>query len=111
MSQEPQKRGLDDLDKRLQAARERQQTKEGGRHVGHTQAGAAWRMIIELVTGMGVGFGIGYGLDYLLGTLPIFLVIFCLLGFAAGVRVMMQTASEIQREEAKRLEQDETDGR
>ena len=44
-----------------------------------------------------VGFGIGYGLDYFLNTLPIFLVTFTLLGFAAGVRIMMQTAKELQR--------------
>ena len=58
---------------------------------------SAWRMVIELVTGMLVGFGIGYGLDYFFDTLPIFLVSFTLLGFAAGVRIMMQTAKELQR--------------
>ena len=110
MGHEPRKSGLDDLDKRLQAARERHAEKEGGRHVGHTQAGVAWRMIIELVTGMGVGFGIGYGLDYVFGTMPIFLVLFCLLGFAAGVRVMIQTAREVQMEAARRPDEDETHG-
>ena len=103
---------LSDFDDRLRDARERQEHKEGGRHVGHTNAGAAWRMIIELVTGMGVGFGIGYGLDYLFGTLPIFLVLFCLLGFAAGVRVMIRTAQEVQEEsEAARRDEDEHDGK
>lgn len=57
----------------------------------------AWRMVIELVTGLGVGFGIGYGLDMLFGTLPLFLVLFVLLGFAAGVRVMLGTARELGR--------------
>ena len=65
----------------------------------------AWRMVIELVTGMGVGFGIGYGLDYAFGTLPIFLVIFCLMGFAAGVRVMIQTAQELAAEEQRKGEE------
>jgi ATP synthase protein I len=36
-------------------------------------------------------------LDYFFDTLPIFLVSFTLLGFAAGVRIMMQTAKELQR--------------
>ena len=53
-------------------------------------------MVIELVSGLGLGFGIGYGLDVLFGTLPIFLVLFTLLGFAAGVNVMLRTAREIQ---------------
>jgi len=66
----------------------------------HSQAQHAWRMVIELVAGLGIGFGIGYGLDVLLGTLPIFLVLFVLLGFAAGVRTMMRTAKEIQMEDA-----------
>lgn len=103
---------LSELEQKLQEARERQEVKEGGRHVGQTNAGAAWRMIIELTVGMIVGFGIGYGLDYLFGTLPIFLVIFCLLGFAAGVRVMIQTAREVQEDsEAARRNEDERDGK
>lgn len=57
----------------------------------------AWRMVIELVTGLGVGFGIGYGLDVLFGAMPLFLVLFVLLGFAAGVRVMLGTARELGR--------------
>lgn len=92
------------LEKRLDAANAKQDEPEGPAHHAHTEVGAAWRMVIELVTGMGVGFAIGYGLDYVFGTLPIFLVIFCLLGFAAGVRVMMQTAQEYQREEEKKRE-------
>jgi len=66
----------------------------------HSQAHLAWRMVIELVTGMGMGFGIGYALDVLFGTLPLFLVLFILLGFAAGVRVMMRTAQEVHLDKA-----------
>ena len=62
----------------------------------HSQAQLAWRMVIELVAGLGIGFGIGYGLDSLLGTLPIFLIIFILLGFVAGVRTMLRSAQEAQ---------------
>ena len=62
----------------------------------HSQAHLAWRMVIELVAGIVIGFGIGYGLDVLLGTLPIFLVLFVLLGFAAGVRVMLRSVREVQ---------------
>ena len=65
----------------------------------HGQAQLAWRMVIELVAGLGIGFGIGYGLDVLFGTLPLFLVLFVLLGFVAGVRTMLRTAKEVQMEE------------
>ncbi len=63
----------------------------------YSQAQQAWRMVIELVVGLLIGFGIGYGLDYLLGTIPIFLVLFTLLGLAAGIKTMMRSAQEIQR--------------
>lgn len=63
---------------------------------GHNQAQLAWRMVIELVVGIAIGFGIGFGLDHLFGTMPLFLVTFILLGLAAGIRVMMRTAAEVQ---------------
>ncbi len=64
----------------------------------YSQAQHAWRMVIEMVAGIAIGFGIGYGLDSLLGTIPIFLVLFTLLGFAAGVKTMMRSAAELQKE-------------
>lgn len=65
----------------------------------HSQVQHAWRMVIELVSGVGIGFGIGYGLDSVFDTLPIFLLIFTLLGLVAGIRVMMRTANEMQRDQ------------
>lgn len=61
------------------------------------QAHLAWRMVIELVAGLGIGLGIGYGLDYLFGTGPFLMVLFILLGLAAGIKTMMHTATEIGR--------------
>ena len=59
------------------------------------QANQAWRMVVELVAGLAIGFGVGYGLDRLFGTTPIMLVIFIVLGFAAGVKTMLRTAAEM----------------
>jgi ATP synthase protein I len=94
---EPEERArLDALAKRIEQAKGvKPRTSKVEEHHAAVQAG--WRMVIELVTGLLIGFGIGYGLDRLFGTLPIFLVLFTLLGFAAGVRVMMRTAAEMQR--------------
>ena len=64
----------------------------------YSQAHLAWRMVIELVVGLLIGFGIGYGLDSLFGTLPLFLVIFTLLGLAAGIKTMMRSATELTQE-------------
>jgi ATP synthase protein I len=63
----------------------------------YSQAQHAWRMVIELVAGIAIGFGMGYGLDSLFGTIPIFLVLFTLAGFAAGVKTMMRSAAELQK--------------
>ena len=62
----------------------------------HSSLQNGWRMVIELVVGLAIGLGVGYGLDALLGTSPLFLIVFVLLGFAAGVRTMLTTAKEIQ---------------
>ena len=54
-----------------------------------------WRMVIELVTGMILGIGLGMALDYLIGSEPLFLIVFSLLGFIAGVKTMMATAKKM----------------
>ena len=87
-----------DLDARLQALKAGLEDDEPHVEDHYTQAHAGWRMVIELVVGLLFGFGIGYGQDRQFGTLPIFLVLFTMLGLAAGVRVMMQTARELQKE-------------
>jgi ATP synthase protein I len=79
------------------AARRRTQDPQGRKVEDHDQAQLAWRMVTELVAGLLVGFGIGLGLDALFGTRPWLLVIFTLLGFAAGVQTMLRTAREVQR--------------
>lgn len=61
------------------------------------EAHLAWRMVVDLVAGVGVGSAVGYGLGNLFGMTPILIVVFTLLGFAAGVNLMLRTAREFQR--------------
>ena len=77
----------------------------------YTQAQIAWRMVTELVAGLGIGFGMGYGLDHLFGTIPLFLVIFTLLGLAAGVKTMLASAKEVEMQQAAKAARDEEDKR
>lgn len=88
-------------------------TEEDAPHMkkDYAQANLAWRMVIELVAGLLIGFGMGYGLDRLLGTLPIFLVIFTLLGLAAGVKTMLLSAKEIEMQQAAKAAEDEEEKR
>jgi ATP synthase protein I len=100
MTDGPDPKRLDDLEDRLKALRKsREPAPRKESHVSQAQAG--WRMVTELVVGLLLGFGIGYGLDSLFGTVPIFLILFTLLGFAGGVRAMMKSAAEIQQQNAK----------
>ncbi|MEM1352115.1 MAG: AtpZ/AtpI family protein [Pseudomonadota bacterium] len=111
MPQEPQDDRLRALDARLKAAKARAEPDKPHMEEHYSQAQLAWRMVIELVAGLGIGFGIGYGLDVLLGTQPWLMAIFTLLGFAAGVKTMIRSAEEIQRRQEKAAETaaDETD--
>lgn len=66
-----------------------------GPMAGYDQGHVAWRMVTEIVAGIVMGCGIGYGLDYLFGTKPFLMILFIFLGFAAGIKTMMRTASEL----------------
>jgi ATP synthase protein I len=53
-----------------------------------------------LVAALVVGGGLGWGIDWLLGrigfhTRPVFLIVFFVLGAAAGIRNVMRAANEI----------------
>ncbi len=98
MSEDDPKQRMAQLEERIAAAKKAEPQK-AHQDEHYSQAHLAWRMVIELVVGLGIGFGIGYGLDRLFGTLPIFLVLFTLLGLAAGIRVMMRSATEIQHQQ------------
>ena len=72
----------------------------------YSQAQLAWRMVIELVAGLGIGFGMGYGLDVVLGTSPFLMIVFAVLGFVAGVRTMIRSAQEVQKDAEARASAD-----
>jgi ATP synthase protein I len=95
MTDEPDPARLKALEKRIAKAKAVHAPKPH-QEQHYSQANLAWRMVIELVAGLGIGFGIGYGLDILFGTLPIFLVLFIFAGLAAGIRTMLRSAKEVQ---------------
>jgi len=88
------------LEKRLHAAKGKPKPESTQMAKGFSQGEVAYRMVIELSTGILAGVGIGYGLDVLFGTLPVFLAIFSMVGFAAGVKTMLGTARQIQEKTA-----------
>jgi len=90
---------LTHLDKRLSAL-QRERNIQGAQRGKEEQTASAkasamargFRLSSELVAGVVVGAVIGWGIDRLLSTSPWGLIVFFLLGFAAGVLNLMRAA-------------------
>lgn len=86
---------LSDLDRRLEAAQARR--RKGNAEGRSDGMGAGMRIAIDLVAAVAVGTGLGIALDRWLGTSPWLLLLFFLLGSAAGVLNVIRTAHELER--------------
>lgn len=113
---------MGDLSGRLQQlkgkieAQRASEAKRAGRGSGSSGTfkgvGQALRLSSEFIGGIAVGTGIGWLLDEWLGTSPWGLIIFLLLGFAAGVVNVLRSAGLIQNPEPgkRRVNEDGGDG-
>ena len=86
---------LDSLEKKIEEAK---LNRTGNAVKSFKVRNDGWRMVIELVVGMLIGVIIGLAIDFFLTTKPLFLIIFTLLGFIAGVKTMLKTAKTINQE-------------
>ena len=96
---EPDRAALETLGRQIEAAQAK--ARGEGRDTGvakYAGVSLAWRMVVELLVGMALGLWMGWALDEWLGTMPVFLLIFGLLGFAAGVVTMLRSAKSAGRE-------------
>jgi len=101
MTEEPEAARLKALEARIAQIKGKPVAARTESGKAFSQGEMAWRMVIELVVGMLLGLSIGFGLDFVFDTRPIFLVIFALLGFAAGVRTMLRTAQTMAADHDK----------
>jgi ATP synthase protein I len=92
MPQDDRRTSFEDFDARMRRLRGAPEPGDGGAAAGRSgdgrRGGGAWTGVqagIEIVVALAVGVGIGWGLDRWLGTMPLFLVVFFMLGAAAGV--------------------------
>ncbi len=97
MATDAEKDRLAALEAEIAALRDARKPKRSAGADKFNAASLAWRMVTELVVGVLMGAAIGWGLDSVAGTLPLFLIVFTLLGFAAGVRVMIRSGDEVTR--------------
>ena len=91
---------LRELGDRLEAATRRNAERSKG--PPPTSLGIAFRFSTEMVAALIVGGGMGYGIDWVAGTKPIFLIIFFVLGAAAGIRNVLHAAKELNAEIASK---------
>jgi len=92
------RKALDDLGARIDSARGKLSPKREPKHTKYNTLSLAWRMVLELVIGVVIGGSIGYALDWAMGTLPLMLIIFGGLGFAAGFKTMLASSKSIARD-------------
>ena len=99
---------LRDLGQRLDDVQRRKAA--GPKGPPPNQLGIAGRFATELVAALVVGGGLGWGVDWLCGhfgfhTKPVFLIVFFVLGAAAGIRNVMRAANEINAKMASKYQE------
>jgi ATP synthase protein I len=99
MSERPPPEPLARLEERLARARQEQAeargTRRGGPEPPRGALGLGLRVGVELVAGLAVGLALGWVFDRLLGTRPWGLIVFFLLGAAAGMLNVFRLARQI----------------
>jgi len=96
----PDQKDLRELGDRLDAIQRQQNARS--KAPPPTSMGIAFRFSTEMVAALVVGGGMGYGIDWLAGTKPIFLILFFVLGAAAGIRNVLHAAKELNAEMASK---------
>ncbi|MBT5073634.1 MAG: hypothetical protein HOJ34_02840 [Kordiimonadaceae bacterium] len=86
---------MDDLNTRLSAAREANRPKEQRGLNEATTYGIATRLVAELIAGLLVGVLFGWYLDRLFDTKPWLMILFLIMGSAAGIMNVMRAAKQM----------------
>lgn len=82
----------------IRAVEEKAARKSQSSSSGYAQA---MKLSSEFIAGVLVGAGIGWVTDQWLGTSPLGLIVFLLLGFAAGVLNVLRSAGVVEDQDAK----------
>lgn len=92
---------LKDLEARLKAAQAREKLPETplGQtgQVDQRAVGVGVRIAVELLSGLLVGLGLGYALDRWLGTRPWLMLVFLVLGSAAGFMNVLRAVRSLEQ--------------
>lgn len=109
MNDPDERDSLQRLGKRIDAAKEERERRLGGKRTYSSGGlGLGLRIATELVAAIGVSVAIGIGLDRWLGTQPWLLILFFILGAAAGFHNVVRVATNY--DEARRKEREAQQG-
>lgn len=90
------------FEERLKRVRARREEREAAaRRKTSAAMGIGFRLSLELVVAVVVGSLIGFGLDRYLGTSPWLLVLFFMVGAAAGIKNMLRAVKELSERGAE----------
>jgi len=87
---------LDSLGQQLADVKARRAAPQSEPEARGAALGKALRLATELVAGVAVGGFIGWALDRLFGLAPVLMVVFLILGAAAGIMNVVRAAKEMQ---------------
>ena len=90
------KRRLHDLEGKVRDARLRHEPASSQAQDRGSAMGQALKLSTEMIAGVAVGGFIGWALDRLFGTAPILMVVFLILGAAAGIINVIRSAQRRQ---------------
>jgi ATP synthase protein I len=108
----PKRERLDALEEKISARRQGQVPPEAQARVNANMLGLAYRLLVEILVGIGVGGFVGWWMDKVFDTKPIWMLVFLVLGMGAGLMKSVRTVNEMRRkqdqaEAAKRRENEE----
>ncbi len=98
------------LNRMLEGQRKAEEAEQKVKKSDSSGYGQAMKLSSEFISGIVVGGGLGWFFDQWLGTTPFGLIVFLLIGFAAGVLNVMRAAGRIAEPEKRVKRPDAEDG-
>ena len=94
---------MQDLDRRLKAAKQKHEPKRpaGDQPRDVSGVGVGLRIAVDLVAGVAAGVLIGFYLDRWLETKPWLLLLFTIIGFCAGLLNVYRTARQLEEKKSQ----------
>jgi ATP synthase protein I len=98
-SEDPDQERLDDLGRKIEAARGPATASKPAQSPGRLNV--VYKLSTEFVAAVFVGVGLGLGFDYLTGLKPLGIILFSLLGIATAFYAVLRAMRQLNVEQTK----------